>query len=221
MNKTSDHLRDNWASLGIAFNANASEAANPEETIIATIKSGEFPADRKMFSLMQLWLEEFGDLVHVERLKGQIKGLAPFELALMGGIASKCLKKGDTRWKTIVMEVHKKLGKHHPKFDHGDDETYLKIKGVDEDFAAFGVRVVPLVASDRKKLLRRDEIIKNNPWLKNRLLMGANLRADFITVFTLGLARNAYQAAKFLNCSLNASYRNWHALEEARELGLV
>jgi hypothetical protein len=221
MSKINDPLRDKWASLGIAFSQKTDLVANPEQTIIETIKSGEFPADRKLFSLMLLWLNEFVDLVHVERLKGLLGELAPFELAIMGGLATKCLKMGDFRWKAILNEVQKKLGKHPPKFDVGDDATYLKLKGVDADFEAFGIKVAPLKPEDHKKLVRRDEIIKNNPWLKNRLLMGSNLRADFITIFTLGLARNAYQAAKILNCSENASYRNWRSLEEARELGLV
>ncbi|OFZ26744.1 MAG: hypothetical protein A2381_17290 [Bdellovibrionales bacterium RIFOXYB1_FULL_37_110] len=220
MNKSDDSLRDSWASLGIAFNTKATDHANPEQTIIETIKSGEFPGDRKMFGLMLLWLENYMDLVHVERLKYLMKDLSPFQLALLGGIAKKCLSKGDLRFKTIIKEIEKRFGKNSPKFE-GDDELYLKLKGVDADFLCFGVKVAPMHADESKKLLKRDQVIKNNAWLRNRLVFGSNLRADFITVFTLGLAQNAYQASKLLSCSANASYRNWKDLEEARGLDFV
>ena len=156
MNKSDDSLRDSWASLGIAFNTKATDHANPEQTIIETIKSGEFPGDRKMFGLMLLWLENYMDLVHVERLKYLMKDLSPFQLALLGGIAKKCLSKGDLRFKTIIKEIEKRFGKNSPKFE-GDDELYLKLKGVDADFLCFGVKVAPMHADESKKLLKRDQ----------------------------------------------------------------
>jgi len=63
----------------------------------------------------------------------------------------------------------------------------------------------------RKKLLKREEVFKNNTWLKNRLLFGANLRADCMTVYTLKLAHNPYQAAKILACSMNSSLEKQEA----------
>ncbi len=215
-----DALRDAWGSLGIAFNARAVKNANPEETIIATIKSGEFPQDKKMFSLMLLWMNEYHDMIHVERLKVRTADLVPFELATLGAIAKKMVVGGDHRFKSIVSTVEKKLGTKRPVFEHGDDEVYLKIKGVDEDFMALGIHVAPLLPENSKKLMDRCHILKNNEWLKNRLLFGPNLRADFVTVYNLKLATNAYKAAKFLGCSMNAAYRNWNDLLEARELAI-
>ena len=55
----------------------------------------------------------------------------------------------------------------------------------------------------------------NNLWLRLRLLFGANLRADVATVLALDLAPTAYAAAKYLQCSQNAVYRNWQNLKEA------
>ncbi len=218
---SSDNLVTAWESLGIAFNIkNRKLNANPEKTIIDTILSDEFPGDRKMFELMLLWLHHYHDLVHVDRLKSHLAKLNPFHLALIGGLATKCLNLSDFRWEAILTTVNKKLGKNRPTFS-GDDPLYLKMKGVDKDFAGFGIKVAPVRPDNQKKLMQRKEIIKNNTWLKNRLLFGVNLRADFVTVFALGLAENAYQAAKLLNCSANASYRNWGDLEEARSLDLL
>ncbi len=218
---SNDLLRDAWSSLGIAFNAKGATNANPEDVIIQTIKSKEFPNDRKIFELMLLWIEEYLEFIHVEKLKVSLKELNAFELALMGAVATKAFKLGDHRFKVIIREVHKKLGKKTLHFGEGDDELYLKLKGVDEDFLEFGIRVAPVKADDKKKLLKREQVFKNNAWLKNRLLFGANLRADFVTVYSLKLAQNPYQAAKILNCSTNASYRNWKTIEEANEIGLL
>lgn len=219
---SNDLLRDKWSSLGIAFSSTVKLNANPELTIIETITSHEFPSDKKIFSLMLLWLDEYLELVHVERLKNLLKGLNVYELALMGGIALKCLNKGDHRWKVIILLIQKKIGKKEIHFNEGnDDELLLKMKGTDAEFLKFGIRVAPLKSEDHKKLLRREVILGQNAWLKNRLLFGPNLRADFITVFTLSLASNAYQAAKILGCSMNASYRNWKSIDEASKLGFL
>jgi hypothetical protein len=218
---SNDLIRDSWASLGIAFNAKGKLNANPEETIINTIKSHEFPADKKIFSLMILWLEEYHEYIYVERLKNYLKDLSAYELALLGAIAKKCFDFGDHRWKIIIHGVKKRLGNKSITFNDGDDELFLKLKGIDETFLEFGIRVIPLKRDDRKKLLSRETIFKNNVWLQNRLLYGPNLRSDFVTIFTLSLAQNAYQAAKLLGCSMNASYRNWKSVEEAFKFGLI
>lgn len=219
---SNDLLRDKWSSLGIAFSSIEKLNSNPELTIIETIKSHEFPADKKMFSLMLLWLDEYLELVHVERLKMLLKDLNTYELAIIGGLALKCFNKGDHRWKVIIQSVQKKMGKKEINFKEGnDDELLLKLKGTDADFLQFGIRVAPLKSEERKKLLRREVVLGQNTWLKNRLLFGPNLRSDFITVFTLSLASNAYQAAKLLGCSMNASYRNWKSIDEASKLGFL
>jgi len=218
---SSDLLRDRWASLGIAFTQKGMKDANPEEVIIETIKSNEFPKDRKIFELMLLWIEEYLEFIHVEKLKSFLKDLTSFELALLGAVATKCVNLGDHRFQIIIREVSKKLGKKKIHFSEGDDELYLKLKGIDQDCLLFGIRVAPLKADDKKKLLKREEVFKNNTWLKNRLLFGANLRADCMTVYTLKLAHNPYQAAKILACSMNASYRNWKTIEEASLMGLL
>jgi hypothetical protein len=218
---SSDLIRDSWSSLGIAFHAKGNYNSNPEETIIKTIKSHEFPSDKKIFALMLLWLEEYHEYIYVERLKNYLNDLNAFELALLGGIAKKCLAFGDHRWKIIISGVKKKHGKKNLVFTEGDDELYLKLKGIDDDFLEFGIRVAPLKSDDRKKLLPREVVFKNNVWLKNRLIFGPNLRSDFVTVFNLKLSQNAYQAAKLLGCSMNASYRNWKSIEEAVKIGLI
>lgn len=208
-----DLLRDSWASLGIAFNSKSEECVDPETAIIELVSSGEFPEDKKMMGLALLWLKHFSKLVHVERLKTMAKDLGALELALLGAIARKCVADGDFRFR-VIEKLAKKKNSGSPKFDIGDSETFIKMKGLDPDFASFGIRVATINPDDDKKLLQRGAILKKNLWLKNRVLFGSNLRADVATVISLKRADSAYAAAKILKCSPNAAYRNWKDLEE-------
>ena len=208
-----DHLRDVWASLGIAFNNRTQIQTDPESALIALVQSDEFPEDKKMMSLAMLWLTHYSKLVHVERLKTLAKKLRSFELALLGGIASKCVSNGDHRFKIIVRLAEHSLKKK--KFEMGDSETFIQMRGLDLDFAKFGIRIAPILPEAEKKLLTRAEIIRRNDWLKYRLLFGANMRADIAAVISLKLADTGYAAAKLLSCAPNTAYRNWNDLEEA------
>lgn len=209
-----DLLRDSWASLGIAFNVSSKACVDPETALVELVSSGEFPEDKKMMGLALLWLKHFSKLVHVERLKALAKDLGALELALLGAISKKCVAYGDFRFRTIENLARKKIS-GSPKFAVGDSETFIKMRGLDPDFASFGIRVAPIRTDDEKKLLRREAILKRNLWLKNRVLFGANLRADIATVISLKRAESGYAAAKILKCSPNAAYRNWKDLKEA------
>ncbi len=208
-----DDLRDAWSSLGIAFNVETKKQIDPESAIIYLVQSDEFPDDKKMLSLALLWLRHYAKLVHVERLKTLAKKLQPHHLAILGGLASKCVAGGDHRWKTITRFAKKNTSGQ--KFKIGDSQSYIKMRGLDLDFADFGIRIAPILAEDEKKLLSRREILKRNHWLKYRILFGTNMRADIAAVISLKLASTGYRAAKLLGCSFNTAYRNWNDLEEA------
>lgn len=211
--KRNDILRDQWASLGIAFAASTPVESDPETAIINLVTSREFPEDKKMMSMALLWLKEYSSFVHIEKLKIQLKHLDSDALAILGAIARKCITFGDHRWKTIVSLVTKMLGKK--KSNLSDDEVFIERRGIDADFLKFGIRCTPITHEDPKKLLARKRVIQMNSWLKSRLLFGTNLRADIATLMTLKIADTAYAAAKILGCSMNAAYRNWNDLEEA------
>jgi len=213
--RNKNYLRDCWASLGIAFNSSEHKTCvDPETAIIELISSSEFPEDKKMMGLALLWLEHFSKLVHVERLKILTKNLGAFELALLGSIARKCVSFGDYRWR-MIEKIAQAKNSGKPVFSIGDSETFIKMRGLDEDFAVFGIRVGPVCPDNSKKLLNRQAVISRNTWLKNRLLFGSNVRADIATLISLKRAETGYAAAKILGCSPNAAYRNWKDLEEA------
>jgi hypothetical protein len=209
----SDQLRDAWGSLGIAFNSQNHLQVDPETALIALVQSQEFPDDKKIMSLALLWLRSYSKLVHIERLKTHAKKLQPLELAILGSIAMKCVANGDHKWQTIVRLAE--IGKLKKNFGVGDSEAFIKMRGLDKEFAEFGIRVAPILPDDPKKLFSRQKVLKGNQWLRSRLLFGVNMRADIATVLTLNLAETGYAAAKLLGCSANTAYRNWNELEEA------
>ncbi len=194
--------------IGIAFNQVAGIQLSPEEVIIAVIRHGMFPEDKKAMSLLLLWIEKYSRYVHIERLKNMTKDFSDLELAILKGIAAKNTKK-DHRWKTILNKTRKLPDKEYII----ENDVILEIKGADPEFSQFGVKVANNLKSHEKKIIPEIEILKNNKWIQNRLRFGTNLRADIVSIRELSLATNAYQAAKQARCSLNASYRNWNELE--------
>lgn len=144
-----DDLRDAWASLGIAFQRPTKITVDPESALIALVQSNEFPDDKKMMGLALLWLTQYSKLVHVERLKTLAKKLSPHESATLGAIASKCAKDGDHRWKAIVKLANQV--KPTKSFSTGDGDSFIKMRGLDAEFAEFGIRIAPLLPDDPKK----------------------------------------------------------------------
>ncbi len=204
-----------WSDLGVAF-VKESERGNidPEESLINLIQEAGFPTDKKWINLLIGWVKEYGDLLYLERLKNKLKKLSASELAIIGGLAEK-FSAGDHRWKIITREVQKKLGKDHPFFSSlCDHKSLLKVKGIDPDFQKFGIDVIPMKGSHSKKFKKRERVLKENIWLRNRSLWGSNLRADVASVLMLGLAKNKYQTAKLLDCSIDGVTKSWNAFHE-------
>lgn len=207
-----DKLESYWSSLGITFERGKDRDISPEEAIIETIKSDEFPKDRKMFSLMYLWLIKNNHYVHIERLKNFSKKLDIYHLSLLGAMSAK-ISLVNHKWKVLVKFVEKKMGNEKVVFSNVKDSDYfIRRHGIDEDFKRFGINLATLKPADEKKILSEKKIIKLNKWIKNRCLFGINLRADMATVIELKLAKTAYQASKVLHCTVKASYDNWSAL---------
>ncbi len=213
-----DDIRDRWENLGIAFAINSSKAsdADPEATLVESLK--EFQNDRKLLALILAWLKEFGDLVHVERVKAMIPNLSANELAWLGGLAqhqvTHSASNRNSRWQSIVATAQKHLGKPAPLFETSKlDNLQSERNGEDESFALFGLRIPKVLPADSRKIRSRD-IIKKNLWLRMRLLFGTNWRADVATTILLELAKTSYQAGKVLGCSSETAYRNWNALKE-------
>lgn len=203
-----------WASLGISFQVEQEQLSAPEEAILQTIRYGQFPKYRKFFALMLLWLEQYSEYVHVERLLRMIKELPSHELALLGGIFLKIRKtKKDYRFDSLLKKIRKQLGEHSPSFPSLSDHSFfIQRHGLDAEFDEFGMKVAHLNPADKKKVLSEEHILEKNLWLFHRCMFGVNFRADVATVMKLYSPKNGYQAAKLARCSTNAGYNHWRGL---------
>lgn len=76
----------------------------------------------------------------------------------------------------------------------------------DAEFQSFGVQVSQLDAVDDKKIAKIELFLKNNVYIRNRLLFGCNWRADIISVIDMGLD-NPTAVMKRLGCSYETAHR--------------
>jgi len=173
MNK--DELRDLWKSLGVAFEVGEIKfLVPPEEIILATISSPEFPENKQMIRLMLGWLRLYKEFVHLERLKALAPKSNAYALAVLGGVAQKQAEQGDHRWKTIAKVVKKVLAESPLANPPADPQIQIERKGMDADFNDFGLRIVATEGEAPRKYRSRQFILQQNPWLKNRLFFGTN-----------------------------------------------
>lgn len=84
----------------------------------------------------------------------------------------------------------------------------LKIgqSSADAEFQSFGVQVSQLDPVDEKKIAKIDLFLRNNLFVRNRLLFGCNWRADIISVIDMGFD-NPTAVKNRLGCSYETAHR--------------
>lgn len=213
MNKLMAH----WNTLGIAFKEKFHLPADPEITLLKSLSF--LQEERKFLSLILTWLNEYGHLVHVERIKSLARDLSPQEMAWLGGIASTMARR-DRRWLSIERMVNQSIKIPRKGFPTSKlDVLVAKKNGRDIHFDKFGLVIPKLTPAKSTKLFSRKKVIRNHPWLRLRALFGANWRADIVWKMLQDAQQTPYQVAKKLGCTTETAYRNWYALEEADALG--
>ncbi|MCC7441964.1 MAG: hypothetical protein IT285_10035, partial [Bdellovibrionales bacterium] len=191
-----DALRDAWESLGVAFAENQSGVrdADPERILILSLP--EFREDRKLLKLVMAWLIEYGDLLHVERLRSLARELPVESLTWLGGLANHQAygsgSKGDRRWLALLNFIKERIGPIKKQVPASRlDELQAKRVGADKGFGSFGILVPRLEPADPKKIRSRQAVLQENLWLRMRALMGSNWRADVASVMVLGVAKTS------------------------------
>ncbi|MBI3557924.1 MAG: hypothetical protein HY074_16805 [Deltaproteobacteria bacterium] len=212
---TFETLKPRLLSLGFGFYGDASrDSADPEQTIIDVVQL--FRDESKAFKMLLAWLERYGDLVHVERIRVLASDLSDYDRRILGALALKQVKNGDRRFSLLVDWAKKskssKSAKSSEKLD-SDDPYLISKHGVDEELREFGIKSATVGPADVKKLLAIEEVLRRNAWLRFRALIGANFRADLAFVMAHKRASTAYQAAKLLGCSIETAYRLWKGLQ--------
>lgn len=222
-----------WETLGVAFDIESPAVGpvDPERALLASL--AHMQAKRKLLRLIVAWLDEFCDLIHVERLLALLRKDASrlddtndLGARVLGGVALR-LSKTDKRWARIADECQDLLkGVTSKTMPISENDSFLVARdGADPSFKAFGWTIPALDRSgerfpSRKKLYTRDEVMRRSPWLRLRAAVGANWRADLLFAMLFGLAKNANQASRLLGCSYETAYRSWEACKSANATAL-
>ncbi len=220
-----------WSRLGIAYAVTSIPGhADLEKALLLSLNHAS--QNRKTLRILCEWLAENADLVHVERLIGLARNLAwttgdkdRLEVRTLGAIASYLTASGDRRWQVVTKLCHSLLDGASERLPVDPDANFLLQRdGSDPYFAKFGVTIPTLLPltnrrdqlSHAKKLHTREHILAQNPWLRLRVALGANWRADVLFVFLTSLAANPHRAARLLSCSYETAHRIWSAAESAQ-----
>lgn len=212
---TKEEIYSVWAGLGIAFGEAPNENIPPERAIIETIKSMNPDSDRKIYSLMILWLSRYEKLIRFEPIYHFMEELDSLQLRILGSLALKLSHQSD-RWSHVVKKVKKEIQKGGPIYL--TDERKVASRGSDPDFEAFSLILSPIAESTDSKLRPWDYILKHNYWLRFRREGGTNLRSDIRAVFYKRPVSNPYQAAKLIGCRPNSVYESWNEIAEVQNL---
>ena len=191
---------------------------DPEMIFLRTLKC-YWTANDVFFMLFALLKFRIGSLIHVERLVklAKLGHLNNDEKILLMAVSKKLVALGDHRFKAVYKHIYEPGMKLQtlPRLQSG--KAIVKYHGAEESLIEFGAEVMKFKVDDRK-LHSLSMIIKRNNWLKLRLLMGTNYRADVTFLKCTGQANKPTQAALILGCDLSTASKNFKHINEFKNL---
>ena len=181
-----------------------------ETTLISALK--HIPDDRRILGLLLSWIKCHGGKVNIERLSKLIGKDPPEWLGLLAAFA---VFQKQHRWKKLLFRPKNLLANGSIESNKGR----AKFKG-EEEWAKGSGYLIPKGSESisEKYVLSPAQLAKVNRHYKNKLLYGANWRADIATAIEMG-AENPYQAAKMCHCSYEPAHRVYKDFSAAGMLG--
>lgn len=185
--------------------------ADPEKTLLESLKF--FWEDHELFIMvLGTLVHRIHQLVHIERLIKLAQDISDDHKLILMVICDKLVGAGDARFKIPIKKL-KKRGRRLSRIPEFHKNNYLKKKwGLDPNFLKAHVEVPAYFNVEPKKFYALKEILKNNPWLKIRTLVGPNHRADLIYFKSSGLASSPSEAISLMTCSRSTVYRLWDSI---------
>lgn len=170
-----------------------------EKVLISALKLANTNKDSKLFSIILSWSHTYAEYLIPEKLKKN------FTL-------SKMLVENNLYYNIFciycfeILKIHKfnKLIDREVTgylTDKKKDSIAIQIKGEEEFSKKYNIHIpIGSLRIRESDIIPIKELAKNNDQLNNRLLIGANWRADIITEIERE-GENAYQISKKLGCS--------------------
>ena len=175
-----------------------------EETLIEVVK--ESRDDYRLLGILISWISKHGDQIIPEKF---LKKLAErddvaIDDPILQFMIATAVVNGHKKWKSSLKVSHS-----DPLYPIGKETmiSSIKLKGRNEDYAKLGVMIpIGFLKSKDENAFSQEELAKSNPQYRNRLIYGANWRADVITAIEYGM-KNPYQISKNIGCSYEPAYR--------------
>jgi hypothetical protein len=216
--KDLENLTKELSYLGCAFfKCFSDKTPDPEKTILKALSC--FWDKPDMFSMLigALYYRVHG-LIHVERLLSLATNLTEDEKILLKVISHKLVLKGDKRFNLILKKLPTKKKKLSSIPEDLKDPYLLKSLGVDESFKFFKMKVADGLLPEEKKFYQKSAIIKNNMWLRFRVLIGPTYRADLAYLKASKSVKTPLEAFKVLGCSRAVAYDLWSKLSPIQDV---
>lgn len=197
----------------IGINISTQSKTNPfvdiEETLIQAALI--IPEDGRILSLCLSWIKVHGERINVERLKKLRTPSSSQWLTLFALFGVSCRQ---TRWKHLIEKNKKLCANGNIK----NAQLRITMRG-EEQWSKGTNFLIPKGSEpiDSKYVIAPDQLAQVNHHYRNKLIYGANWRADIATAIEKG-AKNALQASKMCMSSYEPAHR---IFSDFRAAGLI
>ncbi len=224
---TFDSLKSKLIRFGFAFYGEAAtESPDPEKLILDVCSL--FPEEIKVYKMLLTWMGDFGHLINVERLKHLLEKGTDKNIKQQVGLlilSGRQVEGGDKRFQYILESMLNFLKLRTSEvtalLKAQSDPYLIERYSLDPILEKIEVQSYKIETADRKKLMAPRFVIEQNLWLKLRILIGSNYRADVAYLRSLGKYKNKYQIWKALGSSQETAYRICTELDALGDLSSI
>lgn len=194
-------------SLGVLISGAEMTSDLPEIDLLGSFAAAQ--EDYRALVLIHTWVQRNHDLIHVEALLSRLKNTkASGPLKLLAGALKATGRKRFDR----ILDLAKASRSKPTLNKYLSFATEIGQCSTDPAYAEFGLTISCIDLAAERKFRPRKFMIAFNPFFFCRTLFGVNWRADVAACFLTDNAKNPTEVAKFIGCSYDAAYRNYHDL---------
>jgi len=186
--------------LGFTFSGSKNNYSTPPENfIIEVIKEtgmSLIKRETRFHSLLRTWIQTNARYLRTDSLKTLSIDLSDDQLRILGSFCA-IARDNDAhaRWFKLISFIQGRL--NSKKIDIVPKE-YPK-EALDIFLKEFNIRYRNIPFQDERKFLGNQWLVKNNIWIRNRLLMTVSPRADLCSYFKLYKDRREKNICKFIS----------------------
>lgn len=199
-------------SLGFTFNGETITYydAIPETFLVEVAKLGNalFYKESRLFSLTRTWVHFYAKFLRVDALKKLSKDMQGIELSILGSFCLIAKEADSSKWNGLLEDILKRTKSFRKEIIPRD----ILENNKDLFLAKFGIYYRSLRFQSSRKFRSLEWLLKNNHWIKNRLIMTVSPRADIFTY--LFFHRNKRDIGPLIDCVFASKSTVYNIREE-------